>query len=156
MRMLNTYLADAIDEILEGGGMIDKILGDGLMALFNAPLDQEDHVMAGARAALAMQRRLRALRTLDGEPIQIGVGVSTGEAIVGNIGNTDIMNYTAIGDVVNVAARLQGDARAGEILLSGPAYQAISDRVEVEKLGPVYVKGRAEPVPVFKLLQVLD
>jgi PAS domain S-box-containing protein len=154
--ILNRYLACATEVILASGGTLDKFLGDGVMAFFNAPLPQEDHVLAATRAALTMQARLREMQGPSGGRIAFGVGINTGEAIVGNIGTAELMNYTIIGDVVNVAARLQGEARAGEVLLSEAAYQQIADRVEVEELGAIHVKGRVQPVQIFKVVRLAE
>jgi adenylate cyclase len=99
---------------------------------------------------------LRELQGPTGDRIAFGVGINTGEGIVGNIGTAELMNYTIIGDVVNVAARLQGEARAGEVLLSGGAYERIADLLEVEELGSIHVKGRAQPVPIFKVVRLFD
>ena len=156
VKILNSYLACATEIILKNGGTLDKFLGDGVMAFFNAPLPQEGHVLAAVRAATQMQARLRELLGPSGDRISFGVGINTGEGIVGNIGTAELMNYTIIGDVVNVAARLQGEARAGEVLLSGGAYEQIAELVEVEELGAVHVKGRAQPVPIFKVVRLFD
>jgi adenylate cyclase len=156
VKILNSYLACATEIILKNGGTLDKFLGDGVMAFFNAPLPQEGHVLAAVRAATQMQARLRELQGPTGDRIAFGVGINTGEGIVGNIGTAELMNYTIIGDVVNVAARLQGEARAGEVLLSGGAYERIADLLEVEELGSIHVKGRAQPVPIFKVVRLFD
>ena len=135
---------------------LDKFLGDGVMAFFNAPLPMENHPLAAVRAALQMQERLRQLTAPGGARIAFGVGINSGEGIVGNIGTSELMNYTIIGDVVNVAARLQGEARAGEVLLSGTTYEQVADQVEVEELGSMHVKGHTQPVPIFKVIRLLD
>jgi adenylate cyclase len=152
--ILNTYLACATEVILGTGGTLDKFLGDGVMAFFNAPLPQEDHVLAAVRAALQMQTRLRELQGPGGGRIAFGVGINTGEGVVGNIGTPELMNYTIIGDVVNVAARLQGEARAGEVLLSASAYERVAESIEAEELGSMHVKGRAQPVQIYKVLRL--
>ena len=87
--------------------------------------------------------------------VAFGVGINTGEGVVGNIGTANLMNYTVIGDVVNVAARLQGEARAGEVLISSSVYERIAERVDVEELGAIHVKGRAQPVSVYKVRRLL-
>jgi len=153
--ILNSYLACATDVILEAGGTLDKFLGDGVMAFFNAPLPQEGHSLAAVRAALGMQDRLREQRSASGHRVAFGVGINIGEGVVGNIGTADLMNYTVIGDVVNVAARLQGEARAGEVLISGPVYEQVASAVEVEELGSIHVKGRSQPISVFKVIRVV-
>src|SRR5205823_156570 len=155
--ILNSYLSCATEVILGAGGTLDKFLGDGVMAFFNAPLPQEGHVLSAVRAALEMQTRIRELAAgPSGGRVGCGVGINTGEAIVGNIGTAEVMNYTIIGDVVNVAARLQAEARAGEVLLSDVAYQHIAGAVEVEELGSIHVKGRAQPVVIYKVVRLLE
>ena len=106
-------------------GTLDKFLGDGLMAIFGAPLAVANHELAAVRAALAMRARLDELRQETGTRVGFGIGINTGEAIVGNIGTAQLMNYTAIGDVVNVAARLQAEARSGEVLISEATLERI-------------------------------
>ena len=154
--ILNSYLACATEVILSVGGTLDKFLGDGVMAFFNAPLEQEQHALAAVRAALMMQSRLRDLRGAADGRIAFGIGINTGEGVVGNIGTADLMNYTVIGDVVNVAARLQGEARAGEVLISSTTYEQVAEQVEVEELGAIHVKGRSQPVQIYKVVRVLD
>lgn len=152
--ILNRYLALATREIFAELGTLDKFLGDGVMAMFNAPVEQADHEAAAIRAGLRMQRRLREMiADARGEPaIGFGVGINTGPAIVGNIGTPELMNYTAIGDAVNVAARLQADARLGDVLISDATYARVSERFEVEALGPRQVKGRSQPVLVYRVV----
>ena len=152
--VLNHYLELATDEIFEQLGTLDKFLGDGVMALFGAPVAVPDHEMAAVRAAVAMSARLDELREEVGMRVGFGIGIHAGEAIVGNIGTPQLMSYTAIGDAVNVAARLESEARSGEILISGEVYERIGAQVEVEELGSIYVKGRMQPVRTFKVLRV--
>ena len=152
--ILNQYLALATKEILAELGTLDKFLGDGMMAIFNAPVDLADHETAAIRAGLRMQRRLdRLIEESDGGlTTGFGVGINTGPAIVGNIGTPELMNYTAIGDAVNVAARLQSEAQVGEVLISGETYERVSGRFEVEDLGARQVKGRSQPVLVYRVV----
>ncbi len=152
--MLNRYLTLATTEIFAQLGTLDKFLGDGVMAIFGAPLPLEDHAFAALRAALAMRARIDELRRDSGVRVGFGIGLNSGPAIVGNIGSAQYMNYTAIGDVVNVAARLQGDARAGEILVSDATLKLLGNRVRVEELGSLYVKGRTAPITTYKVLEV--
>jgi PAS domain S-box-containing protein len=152
VEMLNNYLALATTEIFNEFGTLDKFIGDGVMAIFGAPVPVQDREMAAVRAALAMRDGLDALRQDTGVRVGFGVGLNAGQAIVGNIGTSQLMNYTAIGDVVNVAARLQAEARSGEILISDTVLERVADRVLHEELGQVYVKGRAVPVTTYKLL----
>lgn len=154
--LLNSYLALATSEILNQLGTLDKFLGDGVMAIFGAPVPIECHELAAVRAALAMRSRLDQLREETGVRVGFGIGLNSGTAIVGNIGTPELLNYTAIGDVVNVAARLQAEARSGEILISEATLERISNRVDIEELGPIYVKGRAVPVSTYKVLRIRD
>jgi PAS domain S-box-containing protein len=150
--LLNHYLALATQEIFNEFGTLDKFIGDGVMAIFGAPVPVADREMAAVRAALSMRDNLDRLRSDTGVRVGFGVGLNAGSAIVGNIGTSQLMNYTAIGDVVNVAARLQAEARSGEILVSEAVLERVSAHVQYEELGQVYVKGRAVPVMTYKLL----
>jgi PAS domain S-box-containing protein len=156
VEMLNSYLALATTEIFNEFGTLDKFIGDGVMAIFGAPVPVQDREMAAVRAALAMRDGLDSLRQDTGARVGFGVGLNAGPAIVGNIGTSQLMNYTAIGDVVNVAARLQAEARSGEILISDSVLERVADRVRFEELGQVYVKGRAVPVTTYKLLGLIE
>lgn len=154
--MLNRYLTLATSEIFAQLGTLDKFLGDGVMAIFGAPLSLPDHASAALSAAVAMRSHIDDLRRDTGVRVGFGIGLNSGSAIVGNIGSRQFMNYTAIGDVVNVAARLQAEARAGEILISDTTLRFVADKVQVEELGSLYVKGRAAAVPTYKVLRVND
>jgi adenylate cyclase len=156
VRVLNSYLELATTEIFGQLGTIDKFLGDGVMAIFGAPVDLPDRELAAVRAAVAMSSRIAELRAETGSQVGFGIGVHTGEAIVGNIGTSRLMSYTAIGDAVNVAARLESEARTGEILISGETYEKIAAHVDVEELGSIYLKGRLNPIRVFKVLRLVD
>lgn len=154
--MLNRYLALATQEIFAEFGTLDKFLGDGVMAIFGAPLPLENHALAALRAAIGMRSRLDELRRDTGIRAGFGIGLNSGAAIVGNIGTPELMSYTVIGDVVNVSARLQAEARSGEILVSEPTLKLVAGHVEVEELGPLYVKGRAVPVTTYKVIRLID
>jgi len=153
VELLNQYFTVAAGAILEQKGTIDKFLGDAVMALFNAPLEQPDHTMRAVRAAAAIQRDVAVFqRSLD--PcwrLSFGIGITRGEAVVGNIGMSDRLDFTAIGDYVNLAKRLQENARAGQVILSQRAYEAVRDFVQVETLAPMLVKGRSAPEQVYAL-----
>jgi adenylate cyclase len=154
--MLNRYLTLATSEIFAELGTLDKFLGDGVMAIFGAPLALPDHALAALRAAVAMRSRIDDLRRETGVRVGFGIGLNSGPAIVGNIGSERFMNYTVIGDVVNVSARLQAEARAGEILISDATLRLVADKVQIEELGSIYVKGRTDPVTTYKVLEVKD
>src|SRR5207247_884489 len=118
LELLNACLGVATDAILEYGGTIDKYMGDAVMALFNAPQEQPDHAWRAMRAAVSMQRRVRALTAEWEHKMIFAIGVHSGEAVVGNIGSSSLRNFTAIGDTVNLAKRIQESAAPGQILVS--------------------------------------
>ncbi|CAN5821110.1 hypothetical protein BH23CHL2_BH23CHL2_26950 [soil metagenome] len=152
--ILNQYLTLATREILTELGTLDKFLGDGMMAIFNAPVELPQHERAAIRAGLRMQQRIRQMAEESNGILTTGygVGINTGTAIVGNIGTPELMNYTAIGDAVNVAARLQADAQVGDVLISDATYERVRDDFKVEELGPRQVKGRSQPVLVYRVV----
>jgi PAS domain S-box-containing protein len=152
--MLNRYLTLATSEIFEQLGTLDKFVGDGVMAIFGAPLSLQHHAVAALRSAVAMRSHIEDLRRETGVRVGFGIGINSGSAIVGNIGSQRFMNYTAIGDVVNVAARLQAEARAGEILISDTTLNLVGEQVRVEELGALYMKGRSVPVSTYKVLEL--
>jgi adenylate cyclase len=137
------------------GGSLDELLGDAVMAVFGAPEAMSDHAERALRCAIAMQGRQRELNaegwTADLPEIGIGVGVNTGTVIAGTVGGGGRLKYTVVGDAVNVAARLQAEARAGEILASASTIAA-ADGVRCEPVGRRRVKGREEPVEVFRVV----
>ena len=154
MTLLNTYLEIMVKEIWDEEGTVTGFWGDALMAIFNAPLPQNDHVMRAVRAAWKM--RMAILEYQKNKPqdsmYSFGIGVNTGEAMVGNIGSRDrIQNYTAIGDVVNVAARLQQEAKDNNIMLNHSTFARVRQHVRVTKLPPLKVKNKSEPLDVWCL-----
>ena len=157
VEILNRYLSLAAQAVLEQEGTLDKFMGDAVMALFNAPLPQPDHTLRAVRAALAMQKAIATYHNeLDSTMrLSFGVGINVGEAVVGNVGTAELMNYTAIGDAVNLAEGLQKNAEAGQILLSQSAYQAVKEHVRVRPLNPVKVKGRSSTEPVYELVELI-
>ncbi len=152
--VLNRYLAAAAEAILSQGGTIDKYLGDAVMAWFNAPLPQPDHGLRAARAALAIQAAAVQLHR-EIEPafrLSFGVGVHCGEAVLGLVGTERLINYTAIGDSVNTAKRLQENALPGQILISRAAAEAAGEPVIVRPVPAIRVEGKSQPVDVCELL----
>lgn len=152
--LLNGYLATATDVVFEHQGTIDKFIGDAIMALFGAPVPIENHALQTVRAAMAMQRRFSETPARQGQRASFGIGINTGQGIVGTIGAPQLMSYTVIGDVVNVAARLQEEARAGEVLITEDTFRLVAEHVETEELGSIYVKGRLAPVTMYKVTSV--
>jgi class 3 adenylate cyclase len=154
--VLNRYLGAAADAVLLHEGTLDKFMGDAVMAIFNAPEQQEDHAMRAIRAALNMRYDILALHeTLQPQyHLSYGVGINVGEAVVGLVGTKMRVDYTAIGDTINTAKRIQENSKAGQILLSDTAYQLVKDKVVVNMIEPMKVKGRVQPVQVYELLDV--
>ena len=157
MDTLNRYLSIAAEAILAYEGTLDKFMGDAVMAIFNAPLPQEDHALRAVRAAVAMQRAIADYHQQVGDErgLNFGVGINVGEVVVGNIGTTARMDYTAIGDAVNLAKRLKENVGGGRILLSQSAYEQVKDHIRVKALPPLKVKGRMEPEPVYELIRLI-
>jgi len=154
VQVLNRYMAAAATAVLAEDGTLDKFMGDAVMAIFNAPLLQPDHALRAAKAALAIQQSVAEVHRELAEPLrlQFGIGVSSGQAVVGNIGTAQLMNYTAVGDCVNVAKRLQEAARGGQTLLDAKMYDLVRGCVRANALGVVEVKGHAIPEPVYELV----
>jgi len=151
--VVNRYLAAAAEAILEQQGTIDKFLGDAIMAWFNAPIAQPDHRLRAARAALGVRRAAEALRAEMPEAFRLRfrIGVHTGPAVLGLIGTESRVEYTAIGDSVNTAKRLQENAASGQILLSREAIEPILGQVEAEPAAPVQALGKRAAVEVWEL-----
>jgi len=154
VEILNQYLAVAAEAILQQEGTLDKFMGDAVMGIFNAPLPQDDHPLRAARAALALRAAVTRLhhRLPDISRLYFGIGIHTGDAVVGNVGTEQQMNYTAIGDAVNLAKRLQESASGGQIVMSEQACARIREQVMVEPLAPFHVKGREAQVAAWELV----
>ncbi|MDT5120550.1 MAG: adenylate cyclase [Acidobacteriota bacterium] len=155
VQLLNKYFSAMTDIIFAHGGTLDKYLGDGLMALFGAPTATPEDATNALNAAVAMQRRViginEELRAEGFNEIGIGIGLHTGEATVGYIGSERRSEYTAIGDTVNTAARLESNSISGQILLSESSARAATSRYQLKQRDPIYVKNRAQPVPLFEV-----
>jgi class 3 adenylate cyclase len=152
--VLNRHLTVVAQAVLEEDGTLDKFMGDAVMALFNAPLPQPDHTLRAIRAALRMKETLVEMHTHmhPEEWLKFGVGISTGPAVVGNVGSPELQNYTAVGDTVNIAARLQSHAGPGQILIGERAYARVRHQVRTQRLGYAHLKGRSEPYLIYEVL----
>ena len=153
--LLNRYFSAMTDIIFAHGGTLDKYLGDGLMALFGAPTATPEDASNALNAAVAMQRRVLSINLeLMGEglpEIGVGIGLHTGEVTVGYIGSERRSEYTAIGDAVNTASRLEGNAKGGDILISDATAQAAHSRYKLEPREPIMVKNRQQPVALWEV-----
>ena len=159
VEILNEYLQLTTESIFKNGGTLDKFIGDATMAVFNAPFDLDDYIyraVCTARDIAAGSQELEEkLMKRFGKTVSFGIGVNCGRAVVGNIGCDFRMDYTAIGDTVNTAARLESNAKKGQILISEYVYEAVKDRVEVTEIGEIPLKGKSKGVFVYQVDKVL-
>jgi adenylate cyclase len=155
VEILNEYLNLTTNAIFKNGGTLDKFVGDATMAVFNAPKDLDDYIYRAVCTARDIVDGSKALNDdLEkkfGKRVGFGVGVNCGNAVVGNIGCDFRMDYTAIGDTVNTAARLESNAKAAQVLISEAVYEAVKDRVEVTEVGVIPLKGKSNGVFVYSL-----
>jgi class 3 adenylate cyclase len=155
-RLLDPALHHMMDAVHRFEGTVNQVLGDGIMALFGAPIAHEDHALRACYAALAMQAAMRVytedVRRTHGLELHIRVGLNAGEVVVRTIGNDLHMDYSAVGETTYLAARMEQLATPGSIRLTAPTLRLVEGLVQVNALGPVPVKGLAEPVEVFGLV----
>lgn len=151
--ILNSYLNLTTHAIFDNGGTLDKFIGDATMAIFNAPFDLDDYVFKAVCTAMDIVAGGNELEEkfmkLYGKSVGFGVGVNCGNAVVGNIGCDFRMDYTAIGDTVNTAARLESNAKRGQVLISEEVYNRVKDRVTVSDIGEIPLKGKSKGVYVY-------
>ncbi|MBL4632325.1 MAG: FHA domain-containing protein [Kofleriaceae bacterium] len=154
--ILNDYFELMVDAIHRHHGTLDKFMGDGIMALFGAPIAHDNDPLNAVLCSLDMLKGLATLNekltSLGQEEVAIGIGINNGPIIAGYMGSSKSMEYTAIGDHVNLAARLCGAAVPGQILLSDRTYDAVKEHVNVKPLDPIRVKGKSEPISIFQLI----
>jgi len=152
--LLNSYLSRMTDVIFKYEGTLDKYMGDGIMAVFGAPLDMDDHAERAIRTALEMQERLEewnAERT-EGPELQIRIGINSGTVVAGEIGSINKMEYTVLGDTVNTASRLESAvARPGSVVIGEETRKAVGDTFELEDLGAFSLKGKENEVEAFQV-----
>ncbi len=158
--MLNQYLTITTKAIFDQKGTVDKFIGDATMGVFNAPLDLEDYTYRAVMAGLEMVELSKHLDEKLPEDLRgrvaFGVGINCGEAVVGNIGTDFRMEYTAIGDTVNTASRLEGQAKGGTVIVSEAVMNRVSDRIEFESMGSVKLKGKADEVNIYRAVAPKD
>jgi class 3 adenylate cyclase len=155
---LNDYFSAMIDIIFKYEGVLDKFIGDAIMAFWNAPLDQKNPALRAVLAAYEMQRALVVInkkRQVENKPIfNMGVGINTGEAVAGTIGSEKKMEYTVIGDTVNVAQRLESVTMPGQILISDSTYRKTGGRIVARELPPKALKGILRQVRIFDVIDI--
>lgn len=160
VEILNEYFELVTQCIFRYQGTVDKFIGDAAMATFNTPLPLEDYVYRSVCTGWDIMQGCEELskkcEAEYGQKLQFGIGIHCGNAIVGNIGTLNRMDYTAIGNTVNTAARLESIARPGEILISHDVYEEIKDRIEVESMGKILLKGKQEDLRVYSVKKLKD
>ena len=153
--ILNEYFGVITDAIFKNKGTLDKFIGDAAMAVFNSPFDLDDYVYRAVMTACDIAKASEALgeKLMErfGKKVSYGIGVNCGEAIIGNIGSTFRMDYTAIGDTVNTASRLESNAKAGEILISEEVKKRLEGRIETEDVGEIPLKGKSRKIFVYRV-----
>jgi adenylate cyclase len=156
--LLNDYLTQMTDIVLEHKGVVDKYIGDAIMAFWGAPIDAPDHAPRAVAAALEMKRKCDALRPVwreqYGHEVWVRAGINTGDAVVGNMGSKHKYNYTVMGDMVNLAARLEGANKAygTYLMVSETTHEATRDQFVFRELDDLAVKGKEQPVRVYEVL----
>ncbi|HNY13180.1 MAG TPA: adenylate/guanylate cyclase domain-containing protein, partial [Candidatus Wallbacteria bacterium] len=159
--VVNRFHSAMTDIVIAKGGTIDKYIGDALMSLFGAPmaLSAADDAFNAIDAAVAIRTeclKIREQLIKEGKTaVNVGIGINTGEVVVGMVGSKQMMNYTAIGDSVNTAARIEANAGAGQVLISKATYELVKTRIKVKMLEPIMVKGKKEPVEILEVLEVI-
>jgi adenylate cyclase len=156
INLLNSHFDESIDIIDRYGGTLDKFIGDAIMAFFGAPVHYDDYYMRAINAAVQMQRAVEKFnfqRKVEGkDPIHIGIGINTGDVVVGNIGSNKRLEYTVIGETVNIANRLCSVAKKGQIIISQSTYDLLPNKGIASAIEQVMLKGVAEPVTVYEIL----
>ena len=154
---LNEYFGIITKHILEHGGYVDKFVGDAVMGVFCLPISQNDHAERAVRAAVAMHKELQEVAASKNELLsKIGIGINSGVLVSGNLGSDIKMEYTVVGDSVNIAARLVALAGPGEIIISSYTFELIQHLVLVEPLPPQMVKGKSEPIGAFQVMGIKE
>jgi len=155
---LNEYFSVMSDVIFANRGTLDKFIGDAIMAIYGAPLESKDNAYECVKSALEMRAKLAQLnekwKAQNKPQIQVGYGINTGEAIVGNIGSERRMEYTAIGDMVNTASRVEGETESNQIFITEETFKALGNRVTAKKLPPVKLKGKTVVVQIYEVLSL--
>lgn len=155
VNLLNTYLGEMTQVIFKYDGTIDKYIGDCIMAIFNAPIEQTDHARLAISAGLKILEKIQKLHTPENK-ITIGIGINSGRAVLGNIGTDLHLDYTVIGDAVNIASRLCRVAAPGELLISGQTYDLVKDLLKVDERPSQKFKGKTNPVKIYNVVEIVN
>lgn len=158
--LLNDYFENITNAVFNNQGTLDKFIGDAAMAVFNSPFDLEDYTYKAVKTALDIQKCSEEIARISHEKtgikIGFGVGVNCGEAIIGNMGSESRVEFAAIGDTVNTASRLEGVAKAGQVIISKKVYDRLKGRIDVTWLGNVSLKGKAKEVEIYQVNGLID
>ena len=146
---LNRFYDIATNAIFRHDGTLDKLVGDEVMAFFGAPLHWQDHARRAVTTALEILREVAAMP--EDHRLEVGAGISTGQAFVGNVGGKDVTDYTVLGDTVNVASRLQGAAAPGEILIAQETFGQIEKQFPAAKRRELDLKGKSDTVVAWEI-----
>ncbi len=156
--VLNGYLEMATNQVFRFGGMVDKFIGDCVMAIFNAPVDLDDYVFKAVCAAFGIVKEGKAIcdYVLEkyNKKLEFGVGVHFGDAVIGNIGSKTRMDFTAIGDTVNTASRIEASAAGDQVLISKDVYEVLKDRIKVIDAGDRMFKNKKEPIKCYEVVEI--
>lgn len=158
--IINEYLTLQTDKVIKWQGVLDKFIGDCVMAVYGVPFAKEDDAYRAVRTAMDIRDglvKLNSIRERRGaRVVGIGLGINTGVVVSGNMGSPQKMDYTVIGDHVNLAARLEANAPAGKIYVSESTYLETKDRIQYNQLDSITVKGKKEPVKIYEPMITLN
>jgi class 3 adenylate cyclase len=159
IEILNEYFSEAVEHIIKHKGYIDKFIGDCIMAVWGVPMaPEEDDAVKAVSCALAIQEAVRSEKRKfflkAAAALSIGIGINTGPLVAGNLGSMQRMDYSVIGDTVNLAARLEGVASNGEVIISKTTREQIGDKFRIEERPAIKVKGKDKPVNIFNVLDI--
>lgn len=162
-KLLNEYFSKMVTEIFKENGTVDKFIGDAVMAFWNAPLPTHHHELRAVRAAIGMQEALERFNQTEGTHLKMGIGVHAGDAVIGNVGGSERISYTALGDSVNTASRLEGVTKkyGAEIIISGIVRDSLGDDVDlkgrrIRKLDEVRLKGKQNSIMLFEITKASE
>lgn len=157
VRALNSYFSVVIKAVLKYDGMINKFGGDSIMAVWNVPTEYEDHALRATKAAIDAQRAISELqqKSVALPQMNFGIGITTGKAVAGNMGSEDRLEYSVIGDTVNLAWRLTSLTPAGKVWINSGAFELVRDCVVVKQIEPLTVKGKSRPIVAYEVIDYL-
>jgi adenylate cyclase len=158
VRVLNIYLSAVIKSVLKYGGTVNKFGGDNIMVIWNVPMPCDNHALMATKAAMEVQRAIKELQDSDTTltRMEFSIGINTGKAVAGNLGSEDRVEYSVVGDAVNVAARLTAAAEGGKVWIGFGTYELIKDQITVEQLEPLLLKGKRGPVRAYEVIGICE